>query len=126
MIVGRVDRAYDATIPVDILERGSRLHRLEVPIDTGFEGYLMLPLRIVHQFGMTLERRVTMTLANEQDSVFERYLSEVLWFGRPLTVSVLASENQSLVGKYLLAGTHIEIDMIPGGIVSIDTLAAAR
>lgn len=86
----------------------------------------MLPLRIVHQFGMTLERRVTMTLANEQDSVFERYLSEVLWFGRILTVSVLASENQSLVGKYLLAGTHIEIDMIPGGIVSIDTLAAAR
>ena len=88
MIVGRVDRDYDVIIPIDFLERGSRLHRLEVPIDTGFDGYLMLPRRIVHQLGMTLERRVTMTLANEQDSVFERYLAEVLWFGRPLTIKV--------------------------------------
>ena len=122
MIVGRVDRDYDVIIPIDFLERGSRLHRLEVPIDTGFDGYLMLPRRIVHQLGMTLERRVTMTLANEQDSVFERYLAEVLWFGRPLTIKVLASENQSLVGRYLLAGSHIEIDMTPGGAVTITEL----
>lgn len=125
MIVGQVDRAYDAIIPVDFLERGSRLHRLEIPIDTGFEGYLMLPRRIVHQLGMTPERRVTMTLANEQDSVFESYLAEVLWFGRPLTVKVLASENQYLVGRYLLAGSHIEIDMTPGGAVTITELPSS-
>ena len=83
MIAGRVDRAYDAIIPVDLLERGSRLHRLEIPIDTGFEGHLMLPRRIIHRLGMVLERRVTMTLADEQDSVFERYLTEVLWYVQP-------------------------------------------
>ena len=85
----------------------------------------MLPRRIVHQLGMTPERRVTMTLANEQDSVFESYLAEVLWFGRPLTVKVLASENQYLVGRYLLAGSHIEIDMTPGGAVTITELPSS-
>ena len=122
MIAGRVDRAYDAIIPVDLLERGSRLHRLEIPIDTGFEGHLMLPRRIIHRLGMVLERRVTMTLADEQDSVFERYLTEVLWFGRPLTVRVLASENQSLIGRYLLAESRIEIDLTPGGTVTVSEL----
>ena len=85
----------------------------------------MLPRRIVHQFGMTLERSVTMTLANEQDSVFERYQAEILWFGRLLTVRVLASENQSLVGKFLLAESHIEIDLTPGGAVTISELPAS-
>ena len=125
MIVGRVDRAYDAIIPVDLMERGSRLHRLEIPIDTGFEGHLMLPRRIIHRLGMVLERRVTMTLADEQDSVFERYLTEVLWFGRPLTVRVLASENQSLIGRYLLAESRIEIDLTPGGAVTITEIPSS-
>lgn len=93
-------------------------------IDTGFEGFLMLPKDLILRLGGTLNREISMTLANERADIFEEYLVKVFWFDRLLEVRTLASENQSLVGIYLLAGSHIEIDLTPGGMVSVSEIAS--
>ena len=125
MIIGRVDQRLNPIIPVDILEQGRRLHRREMLIDTWFEGYLMLPERLIVRMGGTPNRKITMTLANERSSDFAEYLLEIYWHDQVREVGVLASENELLVGRYLLAGCHVGIEMTPGGAVTVTELPAS-
>ena len=125
MITGHVDQTHNPIIPVDLLEQGRRLHRIEIPIDTGFQGFLMLPLRIILQMGGMPNRRIRMTLANERSGSFDEYLTRLLWFDQIREVPTLASTDEFLVGLFLLAESRIEIDLTPGGTVTISELPAS-
>ena len=124
MITGRVNQYNEMIIPVRM--RGY-LPVLEAVIDTGFRGAdLLLPRTIIRLIDLPPAGMMTFRLANEQEAQFAYYDGEVMWHDGFKPVKVLESENSYLVSADLLAGSHIEIDMIPGGMVRIDALAAAR
>lgn len=125
MIIGQVNEKYTPTIPIDLRDRNRRMRRFEIPIDTGFEGFLMLPKDLIFRLGGTFNRETSMTLANERADTFEEYIVEVFWVDQLLEVRTLASENETLIGVYLLAESHIEIDLTPGGTVTISELPAS-
>ena len=83
----------------------------------------MLPAAVIRMLGLRRRGYMVMLLADEQPRRFRRYVAEVVWHGRLKRVLVLESENEYLAGADLLAGSHIEIDMIPGGTVIITELA---
>ena len=103
--------------------RGSA-REFEVVIDTGFQGsHLMLPKVVIEALGLTRKGTVRIRLANERVVRISSYTGEITWHNGFKQVRVLESENSSLASADLLAGSHIEIDMIPGGVVRIDALA---
>ena len=123
MIVGRVNEYNEAIIEVQI--RGY-VPSVEAVIDTGFQGAdLLLPQTVIEQIGLRPAGMMTFRLANEQETKFTYYDGEVMWHDGFRPVKVLESENSCLASADLLAGSHIEIDMIPGGIVRIGALPAS-
>ena len=123
MIVGRVNERHEAIIPVQM--RGSN-HQFEVVIDTGFQGaHLMLPRAVIRQLGLTREGRVRFRLGDERVARIAAYSGEVIWHDGFKRVRVLESENYYLASADLLAGSHIEIDMTPGGTVTVSELPSS-
>ena len=123
MITGRVNENYEAVIPIRL--RGSHRQWATV-IDTGFQGAeLMLPRYVIRLLGLRQRGEMVMILADERSQTFNRYVAEVLWHGRFRRVSVLESENEYLASANLLAGSHVGIDMRPGGVVTVTELAGS-
>ena len=123
MITGHVNENYEAIIPI-------RFHGAErewdAVIDTGFIGAdLLIPLSVIRFLGLERRGEMTMFLANEQPARFNRYIAAIQWHDRPRRVAVLESENEDLVSSSLLAESHIEIDLTPGGNVTISELPAS-
>ena len=123
MITGRVNENYGAVIPIRL--RGSR-RQWDTVIDTGFQGAgLMLPSAVIRMLGLRRRGGMVMLLADEQPKRFRRYVAEVVWHNGLKRVSVLESDNEYLASADLLAGSHVAIDMIPGGTVTISELPAS-
>ena len=122
MITGHVNENYEAIIPIRF--QGAE-REWDAVIDTGFIGAdLLVPRSVIRLLGLERRGEMTMFLANEQPARFNRYVGAIQWHDRTRRVTVLASENEYLASSSLLAGSHIEIEMIPGGVVRIDALAA--
>ena len=122
MIAGYVNEYYEAIIPIRM--RGN-IPSLDAVIDTGFQGAdLLLPRAVINLLGLRPAGDMILLMADEREARFTYYNGEVLWHYGFKRVRVLESENSYLASADLLAGSHIEIDMIPGGIVRIEALTA--
>ena len=120
MITGYVNEYYEAIIPVNM--RGN-IPSMDAVIDTGFQGAdLLLPRSVINLLGLRQFGDMILLMADEREARFNYYLGEVMWHNGFRQVRVLESENSSLASADLLAGSRIEIDMTPGGIVRIDEL----
>lgn len=98
---------------------------LDAIIDTGFQGAdLLLPRTIINLLGLRPSGDMTLLLADEREARFVYYVGEVMWHTEFRQVRVLESEHSYPASADLLAGSHIEIDMTPGGLVRIDALAS--
>ena len=123
MITGQVNENHEAIISIRL--RGSR-RQWNTVIDTGFQGAgLMMPSALIRMLGLRRRGEMVMLLADEQPKRFRRYVAEVAWHNGLKRVSVLESENEFLVSADLHAGSHVEIDMIPGGSVTITELTSS-
>ena len=120
MITGYVNEYHEAIIPIQL--RGS-IASMDAVIDTGFQGAdLLLPRTVINELGLMPAGNMILLLANEQEARFIYYNGEVMWHDGFRRVRVLESENSSLASADLLAGSRIEIDMTPGGAVTITEL----
>ncbi|MCY3692387.1 MAG: hypothetical protein OXI54_14590 [Chloroflexota bacterium] len=124
MTQGQVNGAYLADIPIDIFDSRRRLHRIRAVIDSGFDGELVLPGSIIRGLGLLRIGEDELYLPNGQPFLFNAYSGTIFWFNRERDITVLESETYSLVGKFLLAESHIEIDLTPGGTVTVTELPA--
>ena len=123
MITGRVNEYNEATI---LIRMRGYFPSMEAVIDTGFQGAdMLLPRAVIGRLGLPPAGVMTFRLANEQEARFAYYDGEVVWHDGFRQVKVLESENSYLVSADLLAGSHIEIDMTPGGTVTIGELPAS-
>lgn len=53
MIEGRIDSNLEAIIELDIQHAGA-IHRQRFLVDTGFNGFIAVPLSLVHTLGLKL------------------------------------------------------------------------
>ena len=122
MITGYVNEYHEAIIPVRM--RGN-IPPMDLIIDTGFQGAdFLLPRTVINLLGLRRAGDMTLLMADEREAKFIYYVGQVIWHDGYKRVRVLESENSYLASADLLAGSHIEIDMIPGGMVRIDALTA--
>ena len=120
MITGHVNENYEAVIPIALPDLATReLHHFSAVIDTGFQGYLMLPRVVVQQLGLTVIDARDLVIGNEETHRFDLCAAVILWEDEPIPIPILVSETQILVGAHLLAGFFLTAAMIPSGRVTL-------
>lgn len=122
MIQGFVNQSREAIIRVAVGRDNLPKQMVEAVIDTGFTGFLSLPLSIITSLGLPWHFRDLGTLGDGSEVVFDMYKATVIWDGRIQVIDVAASEADPLVGMSLLYGFRLQVEVVESGMVTIETL----
>lgn len=123
MMNGIVDQNREATIRL-VVGNGNRQRQvIDAVIDTGFTGFLTLPLQVLTALNLQAYSREEGTLGDGSTCVFDVYSGFVIWDGAFLQIDINASETVPLVGMSLLYGYRMQLDAIEGGTVTIQSLS---
>ncbi len=122
MMQGFVNQNCEAIIRIAVGHASSSKIMVEAVIDTGFTGFLTLPLSTINVMALPWQFRDSGTLGDGSEVIFDMYLATVIWDGQITVVDVAASEADPLVGMSLLYGFKIQIEAIEGGMIIIETL----
>jgi clan AA aspartic protease len=122
MMQGYVNENYEAIISVAV-KNGIDFKSIDAVIDTGFTGFLSLPIAIIMELGLEWSYRDRATLGDGSETVFDVYNAGILWNGQLREIEIDAAETEPLLGMALLRGYRLQVDAIEGGLVSIETLS---
>jgi clan AA aspartic protease len=125
MMRGYVNENYEAIISVAV-KNGNSLKSFDAVIDTGFTGFLSLPIAIIMELELQWSYRDRATLGDGSETVFDVYNAEILWNGQLREIEIDAAETEPLLGMALLRGYRLQVDTIEGGLVTIETLSNIR
>ena len=111
MIKGRITQAGSPIIKVNLIGTKSQA-MIEGILDTGFDGYLCLPLTIAVPLGLELIDAADSELADgtivEDEPVFA---GNVEWNGEIMDVEILLTKSSKvLIGTSLLKGTEVQLN----------------
>ena len=122
MIVGKITNNQEAIIELEIIGLNWR-EKIEVVIDTGFDGYLTLPGDLINRLGLRRAGRRHAILGDGNVVALELYRAKVLWHDEEHEVPVLRTDGGPLVGMALLEGNRVILDVVTDGTVRIDVLS---
>jgi clan AA aspartic protease len=122
MIFGVVNNNCEAIIKVAVGGVDSPKIAIDTVIDTGFTGFLSLPLSIITDLGLPWHYRDIGTLGDGSEVVFEIYKASAIWDGQNQVIEVAASDSDPLVGMSLLYGFKLQIETVEGGLITIEAL----
>jgi clan AA aspartic protease len=115
MITGTVNAGYEAIIRLFVQGPTGPAHEVDAMIDTGFNGFLMLPPAPVIALGLMRRSRGRALLANGSEELFDIYGVIVLWDGQQRYVEADAVDTTPLEGMSLLDGYDLHIQVADGG-----------
>lgn len=124
MMNGIVDQNCEATIRLVVSNESKQRQVINAVIDTGFTGFLTLPLTVINSLSLRLYSREEGTLGDGSTCIFDVYSGLVIWDGEYRYIDVNASETDPLVGMSLLYGYRMQLDAIEGGTVTIQALSS--
>ena len=111
-MTGHVDHEGRALVEIKLKSPvgGERL-TVEAWIDTGFNGFLIVPRNLISQLHWPLAFSGRAILADGSEVDVEVYSGLIEWFGELRTVEVAAKDGQiPLLGVALLDGHSLNID----------------
>lgn len=84
---------------------------VEVWVDTGFTGDIVLPTSQIKQLGLRESSVVQTAMADGREASLDSFVAWVDWFGELEKVEVIASSGQNiLLGVRLLLGHCLTVD----------------
>jgi clan AA aspartic protease len=95
---------------------------IECVVDTGFEGFLTLPLSLINELDLQYAGRINANLADSSSVSTEVYWATILWDGAEREIAVLGMGARPLIGTALLEDYHLSIDFCEGGTVLVDEI----
>ena len=121
MTTGHIDQDGHPVIPVDLFDRQGRLRRVEAVLDTGFDDFLALPGHWVQRLGLFWVGIMPMRVATSEWAHFDVYEATIWWFGARLSIRVLQTQSEILVGTRLLWESQLTAQFWKGGVVSVQS-----
>jgi clan AA aspartic protease len=96
---------------------------VEVVLDTGFDGDLVLPSRFLRDLYAEPDGEQSVEFAGPGRQRTPRYICRMEWMGEWRDVEILIVDGRrALLGTKPLDGTYIQIEMRDGGEVSIEEI----
>src|SRR5687767_5043779 len=102
MISGTVSSALEPIVSIVVQAPEGMKKTAEATVDSGFNGWLALPLSLIQQLGCPWETLEEGTLADGSKEMFDVYTAIVSWNGQDRRVFVSATIAVSLIGMSLL------------------------
>ena len=106
-------------LTVDVLDRRGTAVPVEVVIDTGFTGFITLPIRIINALGLEQVDNRMLRLADGRSRMVPAYLATVVWHGIPRSVRVITLNREPLIGMSLLWNSDLAMSVREGGRVLV-------
>ena len=91
-------------------------------MDTGFTGWLTLPLNFIFALGLPWKELGAAILADGSQVFFDVYEATVVWDGQVIAISVDESDSEPLIGMALMDAFRILIEDVDGGLVQIERI----
>jgi clan AA aspartic protease len=123
MITGVVTPNREAVIRVLVRGTHGQEARVDAVVDTGFNGFLTLPVRRITELALSFAGTTQATLGDGSAVPLDVFEATVLWDNHAQSIIVLAAEDSALVGMALLSGYRVTLDVEDGGSVSIEALS---
>jgi clan AA aspartic protease len=108
-----------AIVPLLIRGPHGRQAQIETILDTGFSGFLTLPVSAVAALALTFLNYFRAALADGSVVRLEVYAATVIWDGVERDVEVLSTGRSPLLGTSLLNGHEVRIQFKDTGSVTI-------
>ena len=121
MITGKITKNREAVIELEVIGTNWQ-DKIEASIDTGFDGYLTLPLYLINRFGLQQAGYRQAILGDGKKVVFNLYRVRIIWHGQVREVPVLQADGGPLVGMALLNGSRVIMNVVEDGQVRIENL----
>lgn len=121
MISGRIVNR-EAVIEFEVSAPGDRPQQIQAVIDTGYNGYLVLPGHLVMTLQLPFAGYRRGTLADGSVTRLDVNLASVVWHGQPKDVLISQATGTPLVGMSLLESSRMTMDIVDGGDVTIENL----
>lgn len=118
---GFVNNSFEAIINVTV-GKPRNLKSADAVIDTGFSGFLSLPIAIIVELDLPWSYRDRATLGDGSETIFDIYDATIIWDGQFRDIEINAAETDPLVGMSLLRGYKLQVDTIAGGLVTVSSL----
>jgi clan AA aspartic protease len=125
MLTGHVTSDKEAVIPMAVLGAEGPI-QVEAVIDTGYNGFLTLPKKIIEELALTFVGPTRAALGDGNEVTMDLFLAAVQWEDGPRDVLVLETDGGTLIGMALLAGCRVVMDVEEGGGISIESLTKIR
>lgn len=120
-MVGRVTgRQARVNIPFILLNQPNL--EIEFVVDTGFDGFLMLPAAAIAALGLPVFQRINANLADGTNRPTSLHTANILWDGVAREVQVIALGTRPLLGTLLMDADELIVQFADGGLVTIDSL----
>jgi clan AA aspartic protease len=122
MMFGVVSDNCEAIIKVAVGRADGPKVTIDALIDTGFTSFLSLPIAMIESLGLPWHFSDTGTLGDGSEIVFEIYTGNIIWDGQSQVIDVVASEAMPLVGMGLLYGFKFQVEVVEGGVITIESV----
>jgi clan AA aspartic protease len=122
MISGAVNELLDASVSCALNRPDGRPLQIEAILDTGFSGFLTLPLSVIESLRLTWVYRQQGMLADGRLHTFDVYAVSIAWDGSERVIEVEEVNIDPLIGMSLLADYRLTVEVRAGGNVQIERL----
>jgi len=122
MIYGTVNADREAVLRLQVSGLPGQSQEIEAVVDTGFTGFLTLPLSVIAALGLIRISRGRAILANGSEEVFDIYEAQIDWDGQTRIIEADAAEVEPLIGMSMLYGYELRVRVVDGGSVTIEAL----
>ena len=119
---GWVNQNCEATLPIVVGRDNAPNQMVEALIDTGFSGFLSLPLSMIKSLELPWIFSDFVTLGDGSEVIFQMYRATVIWDGQFKVVDVAESESEPLLGMSLLYGFKLQVETVELGTVTIESM----
>lgn len=121
MIEGWVDDGLEAVVRLVIRGSMGQEREIEAVVDTGFNGFLTLPVELVRDLGLAHYGFSSVFLADGSNVTLDVYVAYLEWNGRRRYVTADATGTRPLVGMQMLHRHSLYAEVVKDGRVVIDT-----
>ena len=125
MVTGRVvgnETVLKPSVELIVYGRSSVRARVRAVVDTGFNGFLTMPIRAVQDLDLQFVIEEELSMANGVTVKFKVFSAVVDWGGSMRRVRVHSAEGDPLIGMEMLRDHDLHIRAIPNGNISIQSV----
>jgi predicted aspartyl protease len=119
MIRGTVTPTREPVVRMKIRGLTGQTADVDVVVDTGFDGQLVLPVAVLASVGVTWGTKGTATLAGGSTQRTNYYDLEMEWGTVWVKAVAMTLGEETLLGMQMLDGKKLTVEGSPGGAVEI-------